>query len=169
MRRRAWGDRTQLPPILGARCGVMHPKGACPCGSRPATACFPRSWPGSGACPHPPDPCTLSPGSPPSSMARQPRPAERASKPRTRAPTPGPPVCPLPGILAHQDHLRGRQSADRAIRGIGSDRRTRAGRGVWGTCVDVTQIVQFGAPLSSCLDAFSIDHMFCGLEARRIA
>ena len=39
------------------------------------------------------------------------------------ASAPGVSACPLPGILAHQDHLRRQGSAHRAIRGIGSERR----------------------------------------------
>jgi len=90
------------------------------CGSRPAAACFPRSWPGSGTCPSPPDLRTLSPGSPSLSTANQPRPAERPQI-ANPAPAPGLSACPLPGILGHHDHLPGQGSAHRAIRGIGSD------------------------------------------------
>jgi hypothetical protein len=63
---------------------------------------------------------TLSFGSPFSSTARQPRP-QKGPADREPGASPGPPACPPPGILGHQDHLRGRRSAHRTIRGIGSD------------------------------------------------
>ena len=70
---------------------------------------------------------SLSPGSPSLSTARQPRPAERPAT-ANPAPAPGLSACPLPGILAHQDHLRRQGSAHRAIRGFGSDERLRFAR-----------------------------------------
>jgi phosphatidylserine decarboxylase len=53
-------------------------------------------------------------------MACQPRTAERPAD-REPGAAPGPSACPLPGILAHQGHLRRQGSAHRAIRGIGSE------------------------------------------------
>jgi hypothetical protein len=53
------------------------------------------------ALPHQPDLRLLSPGSPSSSTARQPRP-QKGPQTANPAPAPGPPACPLPGILAHK-------------------------------------------------------------------
>src|SRR6185437_4322959 len=82
-------------------------------------ACFPRSWPGCGHCPHPPDLRLLSPRLPVPAHGPPALTAERPS--RTANPAPGPPACPLPAIPAHQDHLPKMGSAHRAIRGFESD------------------------------------------------
>ena len=60
--------------------------------------------PSSGNCPPPPDLRLLSPGSPSSSTARQPRP-QKGPHTANPAPAPGPSACRLPAIPAHQDHL----------------------------------------------------------------
>ena len=77
------------------------------CGSRPATACCPRSWLGCGTCPSPPDLRLLSPSSPSSSTARR-----KARKLRTRRPLPG-----------HQ-HARYRESRHAKIIYEGKDQLT---------------------------------------------
>jgi hypothetical protein len=87
---------------------------------RPATACSPRSWPGCGTCPHPPDLHTLSLGSPSLSTACR-------SDPKK-----GPQIANPARLPGHQParyreswHTKSvcrQQSAHRAIRGIGSER-----------------------------------------------
>lgn len=111
--RHDWAVRAHRPSFSDRACALADRAVQRPfavddgCGCRPATTCSLRSWPGYGTCPHPPDLHTLSPGSRP-----RPRPDSpvRRKAPQTAnpAPAPGPSACPLPGILAHQDHLWGR-------------------------------------------------------------
>ena len=76
---------------------------------------------GRGNCPPPPDLRLLSPAPHPGPRPVRPN-RRKAPQTANPAPTPGLSACPLPGILAHQDHLQRQGSAHRAIRGVGSDR-----------------------------------------------
>ena len=86
----------------------------------PGHSLLPRSWPGYGTCPHPPDLRTSSPGSPSSSTARQPRPAERPRRSRTRRRRPGRQYARYQESGAPRSFTQATVT-HRAIRGIGSD------------------------------------------------
>jgi hypothetical protein len=101
----------------------------------PATASCPRSWPGCETCPPPPDLRLLSPGSPSLPTARQPRPAERPRKTRTRRQRPG------------RRHARYRQSWHTKIIYTGSDQPT-ALFAESGQIIFIFVALQTAAPLS---------------------
>jgi Transposase DDE domain group 1 len=94
--------------LIAVPAGCYAMPGSRSCGCQPATACSPRSSPGSAPSPRRPD---------------HPARAAPTREPGTPEPgaTPGHPACPRSRNDTSKEHLRTRRSTPRATRGIGPE------------------------------------------------